>query len=75
MMLLKITLFCVFGVLQCVYAVHSDVDMFERAVLGRRGSLNFYKEYLFGFKTLIFETLQILSMHKQLGTLQRQRKT
>ncbi len=27
MMLLKITLFCVFGVLQCVYAVHSDVDM------------------------------------------------
>ncbi len=38
-------------------------------------SLNFYKEYLFGFETLVFATLGILSMHKQLVTLQRERKT
>lgn len=29
-------------------------------------SFNFYKEYLFRFETLIFVTLQILYMHKQL---------
>ncbi len=40
-----------------------------------RGSLNFYKEYLFGFETLVFATLGILSMHNQLVTLQRERKT
>ncbi len=37
-------------------------------------SLNFYKEYLFGFETLVFVTSGILSMHKQLVTLQRERK-
>ncbi len=57
---------------------HSDVDMwgvFEWAVLGGRGSLNFDKEYLFGFETLVFATSGILSMHKQLVTLQRESKT
>ncbi len=34
---------------------HSDVDMW---------SLNFCKEYLFGFETLVFATLGILSMHE-----------
>ncbi len=38
-------------------------------------SLNFYKEYLFGFEILIFATLGILSMHEQLVTLQREKKT
>ncbi len=38
-------------------------------------SLNFDKEYLFGFETLIFATLGILSMHQQLVALQRDRKT
>ncbi len=33
---------------------------------------NFYKEYLFGFETLVFATSVILSMHKQLVTLQRE---
>ncbi len=37
-------------------------------------SLNFYKEYLFGFETLVFATLGISSMHNQLVTLQRERK-
>ncbi len=37
-------------------------------------SLNFYKEYLFGFETLVFATLGIFSMHEQLVTLQRERK-
>ncbi len=34
-------------------------------------NLNFYKEYLFGFETLVFATSGILSMHKQIVTLQR----
>ncbi len=38
-------------------------------------SLNFDKEYLFGFETLDFATLGITSMHEQLVTLQRERKT
>ncbi len=38
-------------------------------------SLNFYKEYLFGFETLVFATLGILYMHNQLVTLQRESKT
>ncbi len=33
-------------------------------------SLNFYKEYLFGFETLIFATLQIYIDAQQLVTLQ-----
>ncbi len=37
--------------------------------------LNIYKEYLFGFETLVFTTSGILSMHKQLVTLQRERST
>ncbi len=55
---------------------HRDVDMWGRVWISRfRGawqSLNFYKEYLFGFKTLVFATSRILSMHKQLVTLQRE---
>ncbi len=38
-------------------------------------NLNFDKEYLFGFETLVFVTSGILSMHKQLVTLQRESKT
>ncbi len=34
-------------------------------------SLNFYNEYLFGFETLVFATLGILSIHKQLVTPKR----
>ncbi len=52
-----------------------DVDMWGRVYMSRfRGSwqsLNFDKEYLFGFETLVFATSGILSMHKQLLTLQR----
>ncbi len=60
---------------------HRDVDMWGGGGVwmshfrGAWQSLNFYKEYLFGFETLIFATLQILYMHKQLVTLQRQSKT
>ncbi len=38
-------------------------------------SLNFDKEYLFGFETLVFATSGILSLHNQLVTLQRESKT
>ncbi len=38
-------------------------------------NLNFDKEYLFGFETLVFATSGILSVHKQLLTLQRESKT
>ncbi len=38
-------------------------------------SLNFDKEYLFGFETLVFAASGILSMHNQLVTLQRESKT
>ncbi len=34
-------------------------------------SLNFNKEYLFGFETLVFATSGILSMNNQLVTFQR----
>ncbi len=34
-------------------------------------NLNFYKEYLFSFETLVFPTSGILSMREQLVTLQR----
>ncbi len=37
-------------------------------------SLNFDKEYLFGFETLVFVTSGIWSLHNQLVTLQRERK-
>ncbi len=37
-------------------------------------SLNFDKEYLFGFETLVFATSGFLSMQKQLLTLQRESK-
>ncbi len=50
---------------------HVWMSCFRRAWL----SLNFYKEYLFGFETLVFATSGILSMHKQLVALQRERKT
>ncbi len=42
---------------------------------GAGQNLNSDKEYLFGFETLVFATLGILSMHNQLVTLQRERKT
>ncbi len=38
-------------------------------------TLNFDKEYLFVFETLIFVTSGILSIHKQLVTLKRERST
>ncbi len=38
-------------------------------------SLNFDKEYLFGFETLVFATSGILSLHNQLVTHLRERKT
>ncbi len=38
-------------------------------------SLDFDKEYLFGFETLVFVTSGIVSMDNQLVTLQRERKT
>ncbi len=37
-------------------------------------SLNFSKEYVFGFETLVFATSGILSMQNQLVTLQENRK-
>ncbi len=55
-----------------------DVDMWGCVWMscfrGAWSSLNFYKEYLFGFETLVFATSGILSMHEQLVTLQRERK-
>ncbi len=36
-------------------------------------NLNFDKEYLFGFETLVFATSRILPMHNQLVTLQREK--
>ncbi len=38
-------------------------------------NLNFDKEDIFGFETLVFATSGILSMHNQLVTLQRESKT
>ncbi len=51
---------------------HRDVDMWG-GVWTRRfrrawTSLNFDKEYLFGFETLVFATSGILTMHNQLVT-------
>ncbi len=58
---------------------HIDVDLWGRVWMRHFGkawmSLNFYKEYLFGFETLIFVTLWILYLHKQRVILQRQKKT
>ncbi len=52
-----------------------DVDMWGRVWMSRFSwawqSLNFDKEYLFGFETLVFATSGILPMHNQLVTLQR----
>uniref|UniRef100_A0A672M8W9 AP-5 complex subunit beta-1 n=1 Tax=Sinocyclocheilus grahami TaxID=75366 RepID=A0A672M8W9_SINGR len=49
---------------------HSEVDMWGHVRMSHfRGawqSLNFDKEYLFGFETLVFATSGILSMHNQL---------
>ena len=57
---------------------HRDADMWERVRMShfRRAwlTLNFYKEYLFGFETLVFATSQIFFMHQELVTLQRERK-
>ncbi len=38
-------------------------------------SLNFDKEYIFDFDTLVFATSGIVSMQNQLVTLHRERKT
>ncbi len=54
---------------------HRRGGVFERAVLGGRGRVLTFIKNLFGFETLIFATLHILYMHKQLVTLQRWRKT
>ncbi len=55
-----------------------DVDMWGRVWMscfrGAWQSLNFDKEYLFGFETLVFAASGISSMHEQLVTLQRERK-
>ncbi len=52
---------------------HREVDMWGRVWMSHfRGlweSLNFDKEYLFGFETLVFATSGILSIHNQLVTL------
>ncbi len=46
---------------------HRDVDMWRRVWMshfrGARQNLNFDKEYLFGFETLVLATSGILSMH------------
>uniref|UniRef100_A0A672L425 leucine--tRNA ligase n=1 Tax=Sinocyclocheilus grahami TaxID=75366 RepID=A0A672L425_SINGR len=51
---------------------HRDVDMWGRVRTSHfRGAwltLNFYKEYLFGFETLVFVTLQIFFMHQELSS-------
>ncbi len=61
----------------CGYWNHAAFPRVNIWAALRRGawqSLNFDKEYLFGFETLVFATSGILSMHKQLVTLQRERK-
>ncbi len=58
---------------------HCDVDMWGRIWMSCFNSvwqsLNFDKEYLFGFETLVFATSGILSIHNPLVTLQRESKT
>uniref|UniRef100_A0A672P6J6 ST3 beta-galactoside alpha-2,3-sialyltransferase 2 n=1 Tax=Sinocyclocheilus grahami TaxID=75366 RepID=A0A672P6J6_SINGR len=71
MMLLKRTLFCVFGVMKCLCGLRKK----KNTLFSTYCRCNFYKEYLFGFETLVFATLRILSIHQQLVTLQRERKT
>ncbi len=44
---------------------HSDVDMWERGVLGRSERVLTFNKNLFGFETLVFAALQISSMHNQ----------
>ncbi len=56
-----------------------DIDMWgvclNEAFRTAWTSLNFDKEYLFGFETLVFVTSGILSMNNHLVTLQRERNT
>ncbi len=67
--------------LGCIMQIfpHRDVDMWGcvwmRCFRGTWKNLNFDKEYLFGFETLVFTTSGILSLHKQLVTLQRESTT
>ncbi len=49
---------------------HRDVDA---CFIKTWTSLNSYKQDLFGFETLVFATLGILYLHKQLVTLQREK--
>ncbi len=55
---------------------HRGLDMWGPVWMNRFRrawqSLNFDKEYLFGFETLVFATSGIVSIHKQLVTLQRE---
>ncbi len=57
---------------------HRDVDMWGRVWMSHfRGawqSLNFDKEYLFGFETLVFATSGILSIHNQPVTLPKRKE-
>ncbi len=58
---------------------HRDIDMWGGVWLSRlRGvwqNLNFDKEYLFCFETLVFANSGILSMNNHIVTLQRESKT
>ncbi len=57
---------------------HRDIDMWGRVWIScfrGRGTVLTLIKNLFGFETLVFATLGILSMHEQLVTLQRERKT
>ncbi len=67
-----------FGYIMQIFP-HRDVDTWGCVSMSHfRGAwqnLNIDKKYLFGFETLVFATSGILSMHEQLVTLQRERKT
>ncbi len=66
--------------LGCIMQIfpHREVDMWGRVWKNRfRGawqSLNFEKEYLFGFETLVFATSGILSMHNQLSNTPKRKE-
>ncbi len=55
---------------------HSNVDHVGAClnVLGRRERVLTFIKNIFGFETLVFATLRVLYMHKQLETLQKQGK-
>ncbi len=57
---------------------HRDIDILGRVWMSRFRwawtSLNFYKEYLFGFETYVFATSGIISTHNQLVKVVPKRK-